>query len=473
MSSFNSLNTALSGLQAHKRAIDVIGHNIANVNTPGFTRRSVLLEPSVGTNVASRYDTGFNWNNLGVTVADVTRIRDAFLDVKARTEAGNSASAGRLDSILSSVENVFPEPSDTGVGGQLAAFWNAFADAANNPSSLPARTAVLSQASTLVATFNKAAADLTSLHSEISSQVAMSVEHVNQLAQQVADLNGQIRAASVAGMDTGDLADQRDTIIDQLTSAVGATTRPNEYNQVDVMLGGSPLVSGSNTEAIAAVTTGALAPPLNTLPVQGLQLKWARDGYPVAAFGGDIGGLMQGANDTVPRYMAELNTVASTVVTTVNALHQTGQGQNAGTDVNLKFFNPAGVTAASISISTDVAGQPSKLALGAVGSGGLDGSIGHSLAALADSATGGDALYRSMVGRLGVEASTASSRASLQAKFATQAENDRQSVSGVNLDEEMTNLVMSQRAYESSARLLTTVDQMLDTLINRTGVVGR
>lgn len=473
MSSFSSLNTALSGLQSHKRAIDLIGHNIANVNTAGYSRRQVQLQPSVGLAVASRYNTDFNWNNLGVSIEAVNRIRDSFLDVKARNEIANSASATTLDSILGSIEGVFPEPSDTALAGQLSAFWNSFADAANSPGSLPARTAVLAQATSLVSAFAKSAADLTTMHQDLSAQLSMNVEEVNSLAKQVADLNSQIRAAGVAGADIGDLEDQRDLLIDQLTTSVGATTRPNEYGQIDVMLGGSALVSGGRSERIQVASSGSLPPPLNTLPLVGTELQWERDGYPVNSFGGTIGGIIQGVNDVVPRYMADLNTSAAALVGAVNGLHTTGQGQDTVNDVGLNFFDPAGVTASTLAISADVDGQPTRIALATLGAGGLDSAIGHALGTLGASTTGPDATHRSMLGRLGVEAQTAASRATLQQRFAIEAENQRTAVSGVNLDEEMTNLVMSQRAYESSARLLTTIDQMLDQLINRTGVVGR
>ena len=473
MSSFSGLNTAASGLLAHKRSIDVIGQNIANVNTPGYTRRSVILEAANSHQIASRYDTDFNWNNLGVDVAGVNRIRDAFLDTRARNEAQKSAGADRLAGILGSIEGVFPEPSDTAVGAQLASFWNAFSEAANNPTSLPARTAVLTQASSLVSTFQKASADLTAQHTELTTQLSLSVGQVNDLSRRIAELNAQVRSGNVAGMDTGDLEDRRDVLVDQLTSLVGATTRVGENRQVDVMLGGSPLVTGSKSADIEVVSGGPLPAPLDTLPMQQLRLQWKSDGYPVGAFGGDIGGQLQGINDVVPRYLQQLNSIASNVVTATNAVHRTGQGLNALTDVNLDFFDPTGLTAATLSISSAVDGQPSRLALGAVGSGGLDGTVGHALGALIDSTTGPDALYRSMIGQLGVESSAAQGRAELQQKFSQTAENDRQSVSGVNLDEEMTNMVMSQRAYEASARLLTTVDEMLDTLINRTGLVGR
>jgi flagellar hook-associated protein 1 FlgK len=167
--------------------------------------------------------------------------------------------------------------------------------------------------------------------------------------------------------------------------------------------------------------------------------------------------------------MHDLDTIAASLVTTVNGIHSQGQGQDPVNDVNLNFFDPASLTAGTIKLSTDVDGQPSRIALGAAGAGVLDGAIGHQLGTAGALTTSPDALHRAMIGKLGVEAQTASSRAATQAKFVVEAENERTSVSGVNLDEEMTNLVISQRAYESSARLLSTVDEMLDTLINRTG----
>lgn len=470
MSSFSTLNTALSGLQAHKRVIDVIGHNISNVNSEGYTRRQVQLEPSVGMKISSKYDTEFSWNNLGVNIAGVNRIRDSFLDLKARASLAGSASATRLDTILGGVEGAFPEPSDTAIAGQLSAFWNSFAEAANSPNSIPQRSSVLAQAASVVASLNKAAADLQTQHTDLSHQLSMTVDQVNTMAQQVADLNVQIRAASVSGMDVGDLADERDRIIDELTMMTGATTRPTEFNQIDLMLGGSSLVAAGRISPLKVQPIGALPVPLDTLQVQQTQLQWARDGYPVAGFSGELGAMVQGVNDVIPRYMHDLDTIAQSLVTTVNTIHNGGQGQDALNDVNLDFFDPVNVRADNIKLSADVDGQPSRIALGAVGGGALDGSVGHLLGAAGALATSPDALHRAMIGRLGVEAQTATTRASTQAKFVVEAENQRTSVSGVNLDEEMTNLVMSQRAYESSARLLSTVDEMLDTLINRTGV---
>ena len=278
MSNFSALNTALSGLQAHQQALELTGANIANVNTPGYTRRRVDLQPAGGAAIRSRYSDTIQWSNLGVNVAGVIRARDAFLDVKARTEMANSASATTLSNVLSGVEATFPEPSDTGIASQLSGLWNAFDGAANKPGSIPARTAVLAQATSLVQSLNKASTDLTDLRNNLSTSLSATITEVNSMAKQVADLNDQIRSGTVSGAEVGDLQDRRDVLIDKLTSSVGATARPGESNTIDVILGGTALVSGIHAEQLAAVSTGPLSPPLDTLPIQKTELRWASDG---------------------------------------------------------------------------------------------------------------------------------------------------------------------------------------------------
>ncbi len=472
MGDFSGLNTALSGLLAHRRAIDVTGRNIANVNTEGYSRREVTLT-SLGAHIPaslfSRNGTGVN----GVDVESVSRIRDEFLETRARTELGNQGSTSRSAQILGRVEGTFPEPSNDGIAAQLAAFWGAWDDAANNPSSIPARTAVLEQANSLASTFHKAASDLIDQHNDVATQLSVKVAEANSTIASIAELNGQIRVATVGGGDPSDLQDQRDVLIDKLTAMVGCAAHPGDDNQVTVTLGGMDIIKADKTETITMTQAGTLPPPLNTLPLNAASLTWTRGGQPVPSIGGEVGALLSGANDVIPRYLHGLDTIAANVVSSVNALHLTGHGLDTINDVNLNFFDPTATTAQSMAVSTDVAGQPSKLALAAAAGGALDATIGHALGAMSASATGPDSVYRSYLGVMGVESQTMQTRATTQDTITTSADTARKSVSGVNLDEEMTQLVASQRAYQASARLMTTIDEMLDTLINRTGIIGR
>ena len=236
---------------------------------------------------------------------------------------------------------------------------------------------------------------------------------------------------------------------------------------------GSTLVRGSHAETIQVVQGANLDPPLDTMGLSKSELRWTTDGYPVVNLSGTAAATLAGINETVPSYLHDVDAVAAKVVSSVNALHVTGHGLDATNDVNLNFFDPTGTTAATIGLSSDVAGQPSRVALAAGTGGALDGSLAQQIAALTESPTGADAMHRDLVARLAIDVSTAANRATVQSKIADQAKADRQGVIGVSLDEEMTNLVSTQHAFEAASRVLTAVDEMLDTLINRTGTVGR
>jgi flagellar hook-associated protein 1 len=208
--------------------------------------------------------------------------------------------------------------------------------------------------------------------------------------------------------------------------------------------------------------------------VSGGELQWARGGQPVGPSSGQAAALAATINTIVPNYTTALDGVASKLVGAVNALHVTGYDQNGATGND--FFDPAGVTAATITLSTDVAGQPANIAAGAPGPplpGALDGEQARAIANLAEAATGPDSSYHAMIASLAVETGAASRRADLQGQVADTAREQADSFGAVSLDEEMANLTAAQRAFEASGRVLTAVDDMLAFLIERTGLVGR
>ena len=470
MSDFKGLNVALTAMLAHRRAIEVAGQNVANANTAGYTRQRANLA-AISAPVTPAIHARTTGVGGGVQVEDIERLRDVFLDQRALQENGADASLKRTQSIFAQLEQVLGEPGDNGLAAQLSEFWAGWEDVANQPGNEAARTQLIQRAETLASGLRKADGDIGRLRQGAVEEISTIVDEVNSTAGQVAELNRAIQVATQNGMSPNDLADQRDLLVDRLAKYAGATTRPAKDGLVDVYLGGTAIVRGYETVKLAKPTTDATG---------AVQIAWANDNYPVELTGGELLGLRQGVNVTlsagtvggVDGYRKKLNDVAAALMTAVNAQHQAGLDfQSPTAQPGAAFFTGTG--AGDITVNPAIADNPMLVAAAKPSAGRLDGSNAQAMTDLATAAGGADATYHAFVVQLGVEADTANRRASIQADVLTEVESARQSASGVNLDEEMTNLVGSQHAYAAAARLMTAVDEALDTLINRTGMVGR
>lgn len=457
MPSISSLYTALSGLTAQQRSIEVVSHNVANQATPGYRRQRVELSP-----VAVRPgfgDAGNGTRSGGVVINGVSQSRDAMMADRAVREQGALKTAEGVGATLGRLEQIYAEPGDLGIASQLQALWTSFNDLANQPGSVAVRTQLLQQADALTQTLHSAASTISNIRAVASDRVAGLAGQVNTLATELARLNASITSTPTMA---NDLRDRRDQLVAQLSELIGAQPHTTASGQFDLTVGGRSLVTGDQVYQIDG---------------SGSTLTWVGDGRPVNAVSGEAAALLVTLNDITPRYSAALDSVAATLVQDVNALHSTGFDQQGVTGRN--FFDPTGVTAATIELSVDVAGLPANIAAGApvpplnTAPGPLDGDIARQLARLADSAIGADSAYRSMVGSLAVEARAADQSTRVQADITDAAMNDDASVSSVSLDEEMSQLVTAQRAYEASARVLTAIDDMLGILLERTGLVGR
>jgi flagellar hook-associated protein 1 FlgK len=453
----SSLYTAISGMNAQRRVLDVTAHNVANASTPGYHRQRVDLV-SMGRQPVTGLFSGRS-EVYGVDVAGVHRSVDELLQARAIREDANRAMADLTSSQMAKLEGIFPEPTDVGLANQLQEFWSSWNDLANDPASLANRTQVLENATNLVSALRRNDAQLNSLSSDAAARLDVLVGDVNSLATQIATLNATINANPGA---SNDLLDQRDLLVADLARLTGAVSRPTTNGQVDVYVGGRAIVSGVITQPVGVIAG---------------QMVWQSDNVVAGPPSGEGAALSAMITDVVPRYATLLDGIANELVTAVNTLHTAGYDQSSTTGRN--FFDPAGTTAGTIALSVDVAGLPANIAAGApvlpgpVAPGLLDGEQARLIAGLADAANGANTRYRAMITGLAVETRTADQRARVQDQVAEAAIRDEASVGSVSIDEEMANLVVAQRAFEASARVLTAVDEMLATLIERTGVVGR
>lgn len=457
MPNITGLYTALSGMNAHRRVLDVTAHNIANQATPGYHRQRAELQ-AIGVGDVAGVFAGPNPHVGGVEVVGVSRIVDQLAENRVIRETALHGGTSTMRANLDRIEQIFPEPSEHGIAAKLDDFFAGWSDLSTQPDEPAVRLQLLDRAQGLIDAFGRASADLQSVVDSSKVHVGNLATEANDLATRIAKLNETIVGSRAA---PNDLIDQRDQLVKELASLTGAVPRTTTGGAVDVTIGGRAIVSGPRANLLDG-STGALL--------------WAVDGSTVAAPPSRLAALTDTIENVVPGYRQHLDDIASSVVSLVNSLHTTGYDPAGGT--GRTFFDPAGTTAATMSLSVDVAGQPMNIAAGApvlpgpVAPGPLDGDLARQLADLADADPGPVTEYQSLVSGLGTAARGARQDDVIQGQLTLAAVNDAESVGGVSLDEEMATLVATQRAYEASARVLNTVDELLGVLL-RTGLAGR
>jgi flagellar hook-associated protein 1 FlgK len=451
MSFETALWTGVSGLRAAQKQMEVAAHNISNVNTPGFSRQRVELEPARPTvNISGGRGDGLVGN--GVTINDVIRMRNALTDAAYRNETGNAAAADARAEVLGRAELILG-PLDGGVPQALSKFWASWDDLSLNGTDAGARQAVLDAGNTLTALIRSGASQIDKITEDTGLAVKDTVREINQLAQKAAELNQAIKESIAGNQTPNDLMDQRDNVVDQLAALTGGIVRTGEYGSADVYVSNRALVRGGSFET--------MEPRTGTVGAQ-----WALDGVAITA-GGKLGAQAELANVTLPGIRTELDNFAVGMRDLINTAHQAGFDQDGA--AGLAFFT--GTDAGNITVNPLVTGR--KIAASASGA-AVDAGNALNLAGLRTAnAVGPETLQQAMqslAGRLGSLSATAKSTAEASKQVLDNINMERAQTSSVSTDEELADLVRFQHAYEAAAKVIQTVDQCLDTLIN---VVGR
>ncbi len=458
MNEFAAIGVGLSGMNASREELDVTGNNIANASTTGYVReRANLAAMGPPTPTLQMSSAGIG---QGVTVLGTSRLNDPYVDAQDLSARAGAAGSAQSEAVLSQAQAAFNEPGPSGISGQLSAFWSQWDAVANNPTDQAARSTLISTSGALATTFNQTAAALAQVRAGASSGAQSAVSQVNQAAAQVAQLNGEIVAAQAGGGNAAGLADQRDTIVNNLAQLVGVTARSEANGSMDLLVGSETLVSGVSAQTVTVssnVSTGMLS------------LTWP-DQSTVAA-GGQIGALTAAVNTTIPGYLTRLDSAAVALKNMVNAQQAAGVSWT-GVGTASQASAPgqplfSGTGAADLAVAPGM--TPSLLAAGAPTAGPGDGTNAQLMAELGASTTGPDSVYRGLVGQVGTDVATATTQSSTATTIQGQADAQRQSAEGVNLDEELANMTQFQNAYSASAKYLSTVDQTIQTLISMVG----
>ncbi|MCW2984225.1 MAG: flgK [Conexibacter sp.] len=440
---FTGLNTALRGVQAQQAALDVVSHNIANVETPGYSRQQVVFgaSPTLDIDSGAKQDGTGAQLGTGVDVLSYRRLRDDFLDLQYRAQSMTASQSDVTAKRLSVVQSTLASNTDSDLGKLLDKFWTSWDTLASNPTSTDAKAAVVGAAQNLAQRFTTLDSDIASAGTQATTAISDMLGDagpIKPIADELAKLNTQINMAQSAGAQPNDLLDRRDLLLDQLS----------QYGQVSVSAdptldaAGKPAYPGMIQVSFGGATTPLVSQATVTMPT-------------TATLSATPGGQLGGLQDVVTKadgYRTTLASMAGSIITNVNALSAAPVFTGTGA-------NDIAVVATSATISAGAAG-------GAVG----DNSAANAIRALRGGSI--DTTYSGLVRQIGSDVQSATSANTTATSVLTNITAQRQSVSGVSMDEEMASMIRFQRGYQAAARALTTMDDLLNTLINSTGRVG-
>lgn len=477
------LSIAASGLAADLAKINTAANNLANATTPGYAAEKVNLSPDP---TAGPLGVG-----QGVIISSVGQLTDPVYAAANVAALGVLGGAAQTNQVMSSIESIFPEPSAKGIASQLTTLWSGLSTLATNANQIGSQQAVVGAAQSVAATISTSFSRLSQLSTSLQGQIGTGANDGGVLAQansllgQVAQLNVGIVAGTTGGQNVNALIDKRSAAIDQLASLMGVTASPGAYGSVSVLLNGVELVGGNIAQTLTS-TGSAAGANLSIVTGNGVTVN-AR---------GLIGANVAAVNFVIPSYENRLNSVADSLANGMNTLQANGMNANgfpgsaiagawAGTILPNIFVNggsagtytaSAGAfnSAATIAVSPTLLANPSLIATASapgpknsniIGTPTFDGTNAQAMAALASSATGPDANYRTMVGALGTQAASASATSSAASNMATTAANNLSSISGVNQNAQQIDILAAQNAFQSMSKVVSAITTTFQSLL--------
>jgi flagellar hook-associated protein 1 FlgK len=469
---FGTLNLAARSLQTQMTGVEVSGQNLANVNTTGYSRQRVQIATSP--DVA----TGIGPEGTGANATDIQQIVSNLLNSQIQSQGSTSGYWNAQQTALQSAQNGLNEflngsgatastsstsstTTDSGLSGQLTSLFNAFSSLAAAPSE-STQQAVVGAAQQVATSFNQISTQLGNVKTALNSSLKDNVASANTLLTDIAGLNQQIATAQFSGGNANDLSDQREQDLENLSQLTNIATSTGTNGAVNVTIGGQTLVSGYTLND----TLQTYDPGNGSLLVQ-----TATGGVPLTLTGGSMQGTLDARDGTLATLQTHVDSLASNLITAVNTIQNGGFNSAGGTGTS--FFT--GSSAATISVNAALANNPALIQISSSATASGDSSLALQISQLAatpqtglNHQTFGD-YYGTTVAGLGDALSTANTQVTDQTAVTNMLATQRGSISGVNTDEEMTNLMSFQRAYEASAQLVTTINTLMgDTLAMKT-----
>ncbi len=452
----SSMWIASAALGADQGALNATANNIANQNTPGYTREEPILTeaaPTVEGNIA--------YGN-GVVLQQIHSVTDQVLQIQIADQTQQQGSAQAQSNAMQQVQSLFSNPA-TGIGADTTTFFNTIGQLSTDPASIPDRQAVLTSAQMVANDFNSTEQSLDSIQTGLNASVNQTVTQINALTQQIAQINQKVGQMQKLGQDPGNLGNQETQLIQQLSQLTTVNQIQTENGLTLTTGNGTPLVVGS--QSLALQTTNGPA-GMTDISYQGQDITTSLQG-------GQLGGTLQVRDTVIPGLRNQIDTLASQFSSSINAAQASGYDLNGNAGQPI-FSDTSGAGAAgSLKVSMT---DPSLIASSSDGTQGSNGNIAYLLAVQTQTLPAGETpvnAYANLVSQTGNLTSQANAEVTASTASLNQLNDQLGSVSGVNLDEETTNLMNYQRAYEAAARVITTVDELTQSVLDMgSGVTG-
>ncbi len=462
------IQTALQALLSHQQAIQVIDHNVANANTPGYHRQEAVLSAGVPT-IFNNME-GFYTGELGtgVTVERIKRYNLDFFDNRFRTQVGE-ASRWQLESgVLKQVEVSLGETGPDNLVSKLDSFWSGWQSLSTDPSDMILKADVLEKANSLAKAIQSRNATLLQIRADQNVDLMARAEEINAIGEQVALLNAEISRITGAKQQPNDQMDKRDLLLDRLAELTGSRTDIQPDGTANVSINGHTLVQGPLANKLTVVRS-----PLDA------SIAW-EDGSAFTPTSGELAGLIDLRDKVIPDYQDKLNQLAYNLTIQVNALHNPAAAPVPPDVAGKDFFVSLATqknAAALISVNPEMNDLTNILGSTAASPG--DGRIAKAIAGLKQTAVAGlgnatfNEFYTQKASELGLFTNKAIGYAKDRALTMEALSNQRESLEGVSLDEEAANLIKAQKAFQAATRMVNVMDEMMDRIINNMGLVGR
>lgn len=491
---------AYRGLLVNQAGLQVVNNNITNSNTPGYSKQSVDISngdayPPASIGNVSRY----GQIGEGPKMTGISRSHDNYIDTQIRNNQSALGYQSQLQNILGQIENTLNEPSNSGLSAAMQTFFDAAQAMSNNPDNLATRASFMTASQGMLQSFQNVENQLQTLRTNLvgnanvtgsfqTSQAYNTVASINDKLSQLADVQDKIIAVNASGGQPNNLLDTRDQILENLSKQLNITVVPhNENNLVDVKIGNTFLVRGNGVkETLSAVENdGSGAFTTDDVPTV-INLTNAGTTINTTITGGSLGGILKmGSNDTgittLRGMMVNLDTLFGQIATQVNTLQAGGLDYNGNAPVSpddaiFSLNAGTGLDVFNYTINQNLVTDP-KLLAAADGAGAFagvgDGRNAQAIATLQNTALAGlgsmtvSEFLNTQVSRLGLDSNSATNNVNSFTDVYQQLDQRRQSVQGVNIEEEMLDLLRFQRGFEAASKSLITLDKAMDTIINK------